>query len=155
MAKKKAMKKKKAAGKKLATKKKATAKKAATKKAAARATARRARKPARASRATRQPPREISSGGARSSLGSGVFETAAPPLQRRGLGQDAAGQAGDVQGLSRAEDVDSESVEELVEEGQGFEADAISGVENAPDADEGEVRVHERSEDEFPLEEEE
>jgi hypothetical protein len=48
--------------------------------------------------------------------------------------------------------VDSESVEELIEEGQSFEADAISGVENAPDADQGEVRVHERLEDELPFE---
>ena len=45
---------------------------------------------------------------------------------------DKAGQSGDVQGLSSVEDVDSESVEELLEEGQAFEAEAVSGVENAP-----------------------
>ena len=95
--------------------------------------------------------REISSGSERSSLGAGLFETTERPA-KRGLGQNAAGQAGDLQGLSRAIDVDSESVEELIEEGQAFEADAISGVENAPDPDQGEVRVHERPEDELPPE---
>jgi hypothetical protein len=97
--------------------------------------------------------REISSGSERSSLGTGPFETVGRPA-KRGLGQNAAGQSGDLQGLSRSIDVDSESVEELIEEGQSFEADAISGVENAPDPDQGEVRVHERTEDEFPIEEE-
>ena len=96
--------------------------------------------------------REISSGSERSSLGSGIFDLAAGPGQR-GLGESAAGQSGDLQGLSRAENVDSESVEELIEEGQSFEADVVSGVENAPDADEGEVRTHERPEDELPPEE--
>ena len=40
----------------------------------------------------------------------------------RGLGPEAGGQAGDTEGLSEEESVDSESVEELVEEGQAFEA---------------------------------
>jgi hypothetical protein len=138
------------------TKKKATrAKKAAgKKKATLLAKARRRKKATRAKkpiRRTRTVRREISSGSERSSLGSGPFETAERPT-KRGLGQNAAGQSGDLQGLSRRIDVDSESVEELIEEGQSFEADAISGVENAPDADQGEVRVHERPEDELPPE---
>lgn len=95
--------------------------------------------------------REISSGSERSSLGGGLFEPAERQV-KRGLGDGAAGQSGDLQGLPRSIDVDSESVEELIEEGQSFEADAISGVENAPDADEGEVRVHERPEDDLPFE---
>lgn len=45
----------------------------------------------------------------------------------------AAGQSGDVEGLSDVEDVDSESVEELAEEGQDYEAEIISGVERAAD----------------------
>lgn len=98
--------------------------------------------------------REISSGSERSSLGAGLFQTTERPTER-GLGQNAAGQSGDLQGLSRAIDVDSESVEELIEEGQAFEADAISGVENAPDPDQGEVRVHERPEGELPPEDRE
>jgi hypothetical protein len=69
------------------------------------------------------------------------------------MGEEAGGQAGDLQGLSRSEEADSESVEELVEEGQAFEADVINGVENAPDADEGPVRTHERAEDDIPPEE--
>lgn len=112
-----------------------------------------AKKPTRRTKAARRPiiRREISSGSEGSSLGSGPFETNERPT-KRGLGTGAAGQSGDLQGLSRTIDVDSESVEELIEEGQAFEADAISGVENAPDADQGEVRVHERPEDELPLE---
>lgn len=93
--------------------------------------------------------REISSGSERSSLGSGLFSAPARPLQR-GLGDEAAGQSGDLQGLSSSEDVDSESVEELLEEGQAFEAEVVSGVENAPDPDEEEVHTHERPEDEIP-----
>jgi N utilization substance protein A len=69
------------------------------------------------------------------------------------LGEEAAGQSGDLQGLSRAEDSNAESVEELLEEGQAFEAEVIRGVENAPDADEEEIHTHERQEDELPPEE--
>ena len=69
---------------------------------------------------------------------------------RRGLGPNAGGQSGDIQALPRAEDVDSESVEELAEEGQAFEAEVVSGVENAPDADRGEVRTREVPEDDVP-----
>jgi hypothetical protein len=69
---------------------------------------------------------------------------------RRGLGPASGGQSGDIQGLLRDEVVDSESVEELEEEGQSFEAEVVSGVENAPDADEGEVRTREVPEDDVP-----
>ena len=72
--------------------------------------------------------------------------------EARGLGSDAGGQSGDTEGLSRAEIGDSESVEELVEEGQAFEAAAISGVEDAPDADRGEVRTRQVPEDDVPEE---
>lgn len=142
--KKKAARTKKAAGKKKVT---LRAKAARPKKAA------RAKKPIRRKKTARRPvvQREISSGSERSSLGSGPFETSERPA-KRGLGTGAAGQSGDLQGLSRSIDVDSESVEELIEEGQAFEADAISGVENAPDPDQGEVRIHERPEDELPIE---
>lgn len=53
----------------------------------------------------------------------------------------AAGQSGDVQGLSGVEDVDSESVEELAEEGQDYEAEIVSGVERAADRAGEEVRT--------------
>jgi len=65
----------------------------------------------------------------------------------QGVALGKAGQSGDAQGLSGVEDVDSESVSELVEEGQAFEAGVVDGVENAPDADEGEVRTREVPED--------
>jgi hypothetical protein len=70
----------------------------------------------------------------------------------RGLGPEAGGQSGDTEGLSEEESVDSESVEELVEEGQAFEAGVISGVENAPDADQGEVRTRQVPVDDVPQE---
>jgi hypothetical protein len=75
-----------------------------------------------------------------------------PVSQPKGLGPDSAGQSGDLQGLSDIPGADSESVEELIEEGQALEADAIEGVEDAPDADTREVRVHERPEDDVPEE---
>jgi hypothetical protein len=60
-----------------------------------------------------------------------------------GLGARSGGQSGDLQGLSNAEGADSESVDELLEEGNAFEADVVKGVEDAGDADGGEVRTHE------------
>ena len=65
---------------------------------------------------------------------------------------EAAGQSGDLQGLSNEEDVDSESVQELLEEGQSFEAAVIQGVEQAPDADQGEVRTRQVRVDDVPEE---
>ena len=70
---------------------------------------------------------------------------------RRGFGAHSAGQSGDTQGLSNAEGADSESVEELVEEGQDFEAGVVAGVEDA-DAAQGEVRTKQVREDDVPLE---
>jgi hypothetical protein len=58
--------------------------------------------------------------------------------------------SGDLQGLSKIEDADSESVAELLEEGNAFEADVVKGVEDAPDADKGPVRTHEVPEDDVP-----
>lgn len=65
---------------------------------------------------------------------------------------ESAGQSGDTQGLSDRAEADSESVKELVEEGQYFEAAVINGIENAPDADEAEVTTHEVPEDDVPPE---
>ena len=93
--------------------------------------------PARAVPTTRRSPRLTS-------LDAAV-------VRRRGLGAAAAGQSGDTQGLSYVEDADSESVEELVEEGQSFEAGVVAGVEDA-DADQREVRSKQIREDDVPLE---
>ena len=64
---------------------------------------------------------------------------------------EAGIQSGDMEGLSSLEDVDSESVEELIEEGQYFEAGVISGVEEAEDRP-GEVRTREVPMDDVPQE---
>jgi hypothetical protein len=61
-------------------------------------------------------------------------------------------QSGDLQGLPHRASVDSESVDELMEEGNAFEAGVVMGVEDAGNADEGEVRTHEVSEDDVPEE---
>jgi hypothetical protein len=68
------------------------------------------------------------------------------------MGPDSAGQSGDTQGLSDVAEAGSESVEELLEEGQSFEAEAISGIENAPDADVAEVHTKQVPEDDVPSE---
>ncbi len=63
-----------------------------------------------------------------------------------GIGPNSGGQSGDLQGL------DSEDVAELLEEGQSFEAGIVSGIVDAPNADEGPVRTTEVLEDDVPLE---
>jgi hypothetical protein len=71
-------------------------------------------------------------------------------FSRETLGPQTGGQSGDLQGLSRREGADSESVEELLEEGNAFEADVVACVEDAGNADEKEVRTHEVPEDDVP-----
>jgi len=61
-------------------------------------------------------------------------------------------EAGDLQGLSDRESADSESVDELLEEGNSFEAGVVSGVEDADNHDEREVHTHELPEDDVPEE---
>jgi hypothetical protein len=77
-----------------------------------------------------------------------VSEAEARELQDRRT--RSAGQSGDLQGLSGAEDVGSESVDELLEEGNSFEAGIVAGVEDSGDADEREVRAREVPEDDVP-----
>jgi hypothetical protein len=67
-----------------------------------------------------------------------------------GLGARSGEQSGDLQGLSNVQGADSESVDELLEEGNAFEAEVVKGVEDAGDADEGEVRTHEVPQDDVP-----
>jgi hypothetical protein len=122
----------------MAKKKKARKKKPAAKKKVIRSKKKQARRPKKSAR-RKKPGRAITTG-----LLAGPF--------RKGLGPSAGGQSGDVQGLSESESVDSESVSELAEEGQAYEAEVVSGVENAPDADQGEVKTHEVPEDDVPPE---
>ena len=90
---------------------------------------------------------EPSSGSASSSLdprraGRLQLNTVEESARRRRIG--------DLQGISMKDQADSESVGELLEEGQTLEAEAVSGVENALDADQGEIRTHEVPEDDVP-----
>ena len=73
-------------------------------------------------------------------------------VKDKGVGPGSAGQSGDTQGLSNVPEAGSQSVEELVEEGQSFEAEVISGVEDAPDADVAEVHTKQVPEDDVPAE---
>ena len=71
------------------------------------------------------------------------------------MGARSGGQSGDLEGLSNVAGADSESVGELLEEGNAFEAEVVQGVEDAPDPDQGEVRTHEVPEDDVPGENDE
>jgi len=67
-------------------------------------------------------------------------------------GPDSAGQSGDLQQISGAAGADSESVTELLEEGNTFEAEAVEGVQSAKDADVSEVTTRQVPEDDVPQE---
>lgn len=59
------------------------------------------------------------------------------------VGLESAGQSGDPQRLSEVEDANEESVEELADTDQAFEASAVEGVEDAADHPERPVHTHE------------
>jgi hypothetical protein len=59
------------------------------------------------------------------------------------VGLESAGQSGDPQRLSEIEDANEESVEELADTDQAFEASAVEGVEDAADHPERPVHTHE------------
>jgi hypothetical protein len=82
----------------------------------------------------------------RAAAKSPSVDTAA--FTREGQRARSGGQSGDLQGLSNREGAASESVDELLEEGNAFEADVVKGVEDA--GDEGEVHTHEVPEDDVP-----
>ncbi len=67
-----------------------------------------------------------------------------------GLGERSGEQSGDLQGLSNVQRADSGSVDELLEEGNAFEADVVKGLEDAGDTDEREIRTHEVPQDDVP-----
>ena len=58
-------------------------------------------------------------------------------------GSDSAGQSGDDQGLSQIAEADEESVEELAETDQAYEAEAMDGLEDAADHPERPVQTRE------------
>jgi hypothetical protein len=73
-------------------------------------------------------------------------------FEPKGLGALSAGQSGDLQGLSNLAGADSESVGELLEEGNAFEAELVKAVQEVPDADQAEIRTREVPEDDVPEE---
>src|SRR5260370_22560148 len=89
-------------------------------------------------------------GGARKRAPARNQNLAPDAFRTQGMRSRSAGQSGDLQGLSNVEGADSESVDELIEEGNAFEADVVAGVEDASDADEKEVHTHEVPEDDVP-----
>ena len=82
----------------------------------------------------------------------GIRTYTAVLTKEKGGGTGSAGQSGDTQGLSDRAEAGPASVEELVEEGQSYEAEAIGGVEDAPDADIAEVHTKQFPEDDVPPE---
>jgi len=58
--------------------------------------------------------------------------------------------SGDLQGLPEVEHLDSENLRELIEEGNAFEANVLTGVEDAEDNEGKEVHTHEVPEDDVP-----
>src|SRR5260370_29315822 len=140
-------------------KNKAVPKKKLSKKAAAKKTA-----PKKAAVQTRPATKKVA---AKQGLAGNVgrSKTASAPRKRvrgkseivdtvtfepAGLGAGSGGQSGDLQGLSNAGRAKSESGDELLEEGNSFEAEVGKGVEDAGDADEGEGHTHEGPEDDLP-----
>jgi hypothetical protein len=84
----------------------------------------------------------------RSSLPTrGESQTVGTEFEAKGRGARSGGQSGDLQGLSDVEGADSESVGELLEEGNSFEAEVVKGVQDAPDADVSEVHSHQEREE--------
>ena len=82
---------------------------------------------------------------------TGVVVGTAPLLSEERRERRAV-QSGDLQSLSNRPTANSESVEELLEEGNASEAEAVQGAENALNADQGEVQTHEVPEDDVPQE---
>jgi hypothetical protein len=136
--------------KKAASKKAAPVKKAAPKRAAKKAVA-----PPKKKLATKPKPasKKLAAKGKPAGKkrirgkGESVDTVAFTPA---GLGARSGGQSGDLQGLTDREGANSESVDELLEEGNAFEAEVVKGVEDAGNEDEREVHTHEVPEDDVP-----
>jgi hypothetical protein len=145
---KKPVKSKKSAGRKAASASKRAGKRAATKKSVKKKVApnrsvakKKALKKTIIGKTANLP--NVRSRSERQGRGSSVFS-------REASGSSSGGQSGDLQGLSNVETADSESVDELLEEGNAFEAEVVSGVEDAGERGVREVRTHEVPEDDVP-----
>jgi hypothetical protein len=135
------------AGRKVAPMKKAVKKKLSKKRVTAKKLAKKKAAPKKAEVKTKAGGKKTTAGKTAGALKRQVrgkiqsVDTVTFALE--GQGARSGEQSGDLQGLSNVEGADSESVDELLEEGNAFEADVVKGVEDAEDADEGEVRTHE------------
>jgi hypothetical protein len=129
---------KRTAGKKPAPKKKAVQKKPGKKSA-----------PPKKKVAKKKPTRK-SSGATKKRIRGKSQNLGAVPFSPAGLGAQSGGQSGSLQGISNSAHADSESVDELIEEGNAFEAGVVKGVEDALDPDQGEVHTHEEPQDDVP-----
>lgn len=154
MAAKKKTKKKKSPAKKVARKKLKAAKKPSVRKAAPKRKVAKKKSAKRA--APRKPVARKKPAPAKTASAPKKPARSASPIDnvvsfsRENSRARSAGQSGDLQGLPRAQRADSESVDELLEEGNTFEAQAVAGVEDAGDADGEEVHTHEVLEDDVP-----
>ena len=132
-------------------KSKKSGKKKATSKSRISAKARLSAKGKKKSAAKRRTaPKKQLSRSRQTAMGSQNVETV--QMKPRALRARAGAGGGDFGGVSTVESVDSESADELLEEGQAFEAGIVSGVEDAPDADQGPVKTREVPEDDVPEE---
>jgi hypothetical protein len=143
---KKSKKKKLAKTKKISAKKILLKKKAKTKAPAPKLVAKKKAAPKKKATLKKKPASKKSSARGKSQ------SVATTSFEPKGLGARSGGQSGDLQGLSNRASADSESVDELLEEGNSFEAEVVEGIEDVPDADEGEVTTHEVPEDDVPEE---
>jgi N utilization substance protein A len=90
-----------------------------------------------------ESPDEIEAAGRdEAAAGESEIEPAEPDVEVA----EEGGQAGSEEGLSDVPEASGESVEELADEGQAFEAEVVDGVENVPPADEAELTIHQRTE---------
>jgi hypothetical protein len=125
------------------SKKRSTAKKASPKKPS-----KKARAKGKAAKAKAIGRKTVATSGQQGRSKSGRREVVRLSENRPGL--SSGGQAGDLQGLSDYQGSDSESVRELLEEGNAMEAEVVKGVEEAGDRGDREVRTHEVPEDDVP-----
>jgi len=146
---------KRAAGKKVAPMKKAVKKKLAKKRVTPKKKlAKKKAAPKRAEAKTKVGGKRTTGGKTRGVLKEQVrgktqsVDTVSFPLERPGV--RAGEQSGDLQGLSNVQGADSESVDELLEQGNAFEAEVVKGVEDAEDSDGEKVRTHEVPQDDVP-----
>jgi hypothetical protein len=125
------------------SKKRSTAKKASPKKPS-----KKARAKGKAAKAKAIGRKTVATSGQQGRSKSRRREVVRLSENRPGL--SSGGQAGDLQGLSDYQGSDSESVRELLEEGNAMEAEVVKGVEEAGDRGDREVRTHEVPEDDVP-----